>query len=54
MYLVVETLKGGYVPSGSPVLVVNLENGMNSMNNNFTNRPISSLIPFFPATGGGG
>ncbi len=54
MYLVVETLKGGYVPSGSPVLVVNLENGMNSMNNNFTNRPISSLTPFFPATGGGG
>ncbi|MGZ3949015.1 MAG: ammonia-forming cytochrome c nitrite reductase subunit c552, partial [Flavisolibacter sp.] len=54
MYLLVETLKGGYVPSGSPVLVVNLENGKNSMNNNFTNRPISSLIPFFPATGGGG
>ncbi len=54
MYLVVETLKGGYVPSGSPVLVVNLENGTNSMNNNFTNRPISSLIPFVPATGGSG
>ncbi len=54
MYLVVETVKGDYVPSGSPVLVVNLENGMNSMNNNFTNRPISSLIPFVPATGGGG
>ncbi|VVB86016.1 SdrD B-like domain protein [uncultured archaeon] len=44
-YLVVETLKGGYVPSGSPVLVVTLENGMNSMNNNFMNRPVSSLIP---------
>jgi hypothetical protein len=53
MYLVVETLKGGYVPSGSPVLVVNLEDGTNSMNNNFTNRPISSLIPFVPATGRG-
>jgi hypothetical protein len=45
MYLVVETLKGGYVPSGPPVLVVTLENGKNSMNNNFMNRPISSLIP---------
>ncbi len=45
MYLVVETVKGDYVPSGSPVLVVNLENGMNSMNNNFMNRPVSSLVP---------
>ncbi len=45
MYLVVETVKGGYVPSGPPVLVVTLENGTNSMNNNFMNRPISSLIP---------
>jgi protocatechuate 3,4-dioxygenase beta subunit len=45
MYLLVETLKGDYVPSGPPVLVVNLENGKNSMNNNFMNRPISSLIP---------
>ena len=44
-YLVAETLKGGYVPSGSPVLVVTVENGMNSMNNNFMNRPVSSLIP---------
>ncbi len=45
MYIVVETLKGGYVPTGSPVIVVNLENGTNSMNNNFMNRPVSSLIP---------
>jgi hypothetical protein len=45
MYLVVETVKGGYVPSGPPVLVVTLENGKNSMNNNFMNRPVSSLIP---------
>jgi hypothetical protein len=45
MYLLVETLKEGYVPSGPPVLVVTLENGKNSMNNNFMNRPISSLIP---------
>jgi serine-aspartate repeat-containing protein C/D/E len=44
MYLVVETLKGGYVPVGSPVLTVNLANGMNSMNNNFMNRPIQSLV----------
>ncbi len=44
-YLVVETVKGGYVPSGPPVLVVTLENGMNSMNNNFMNRPVSSLVP---------
>ncbi len=45
MYLVVETLQGGYVPVGSPVLTVNLENGTNSMNNNFMNRPVSSLVP---------
>jgi protocatechuate 3,4-dioxygenase beta subunit len=48
MYLVVETLKGSYVPVGSPVLVINLANGMNSMNNNFMNRPVSSLIPSLP------
>jgi protocatechuate 3,4-dioxygenase beta subunit len=48
MYLVVETLQGGYVPVGSPVLVINLANGMNSMNNNFMNRPVSSLVPSLP------
>jgi protocatechuate 3,4-dioxygenase beta subunit len=47
-YLVKETLKKGYVPTGSPVIVVDVENGMNSMNNNFMNRPVSSLIPSLP------
>jgi protocatechuate 3,4-dioxygenase beta subunit len=50
MYLVVETLQGGYVPVGSPVLVINLEDGRNSMNNNFMNRPVSSLVPSLPGT----
>ncbi len=43
-YLVEETVKGDYVPD-SPVIVVDLENGTNSKNNNFMNRPVSSLIP---------
>ncbi len=49
MYIVMETLKGGYVPTSSTVIVVNLENGTNSMDNNFMNRPISSLIPSLSA-----
>ena len=49
-YIVMETpLKRGYVPTDAPVKVVKLEDGTNSMNNNFMNRPIRSLfnIPFF-------
>ncbi len=45
-YIVMETpIKRGYVPTDAPVKVVNLEDGTNSMNNNFMNRPISSLMP---------
>jgi hypothetical protein len=44
-YIVMETpLKRGYVPTDTPVKVVNLKEGTNSMNNNFMNRPIRSLF----------
>ena len=51
-----ETLKVGFIPTGAPVKVVVLAEGRNSMNNNFTNRPVSSLItiPLAAATGRGG
>lgn len=42
-YIVVEKVMGGFVPTVSPVIIVTVENGMNSMNNNFMNRrPVSS------------
>jgi hypothetical protein len=48
-YIVMETpMIRGYVPTDAPVKVVKLEDGTNSINNNFMNRPIRSLfnIPF--------
>jgi hypothetical protein len=42
-YLVIEQLKKGFVPTGSPVKRIKLAQGENSMNNNFTNRPIHRI-----------
>jgi parallel beta-helix repeat protein len=41
-YFVIEKLKKGFVPTSSPVKRIKLAQGKNSMNNNFTNRPIQS------------
>jgi parallel beta-helix repeat protein len=41
-YFVIEKLKKGFVPTSSPVKRIKLAQGKNSMNNNFTNRPIHS------------
>lgn len=38
----IEKLKEGFVPSSSPVKRIKLAQGENSMNNNFTNRPVHS------------
>ncbi len=43
-YIIREELQRGFVPVGSPVKNIVLELGENSMNNNFTNRPIQSLV----------
>jgi S-layer protein (TIGR01567 family) len=42
-YFVIEKLKKGFVPTSSPVKRIKLAQGENSMNNNFTNRPVRSL-----------
>ncbi|VVB93512.1 Plastocyanin [uncultured archaeon] len=49
MYLVKEKLKEGYVPTSSPVRLITLVRGENSLDNNFFNRPVQSLIPTMPA-----
>jgi serine-aspartate repeat-containing protein C/D/E len=43
-YLIKEKLQKGSVPTNPPVKVVTLVQGENSMNNNFTNRPIHNLV----------
>ncbi|VVB87839.1 Uncharacterised protein [uncultured archaeon] len=43
-YILREELQRGFVPVGSPVKNIMLAQGENSMNNNFTNRPIRSLV----------
>lgn len=40
-YIIIETLKVGFVPTSAPVKTVTVAEGKNSANNNFTNRPIS-------------
>ncbi len=42
-YFVIEKLKKGFVPTSPPVKRIKLEHNENSMNNNFTNRPVHSL-----------
>jgi len=42
-YIVIEKLKKGLVPTSSPVKRIKLSQNENSMNNNFTNRPVNSL-----------
>jgi hypothetical protein len=41
-YFVIEKLKKGFVPTSSPVKRIRLAQGKNSMNNNFTNKPVQS------------
>jgi hypothetical protein len=41
-YFVIEKLKKDFVPTSSPVKRIKLAQGMNSMNNNFTNRPVNN------------
>jgi hypothetical protein len=41
-YFVIEKLNKGFVPTSSPVKRIKLAQGMNSMNNNFTNMPVHS------------
>jgi peptidoglycan/xylan/chitin deacetylase (PgdA/CDA1 family) len=41
-YVVIEMLKKGFVPTSSSVKRIKLAQGKNSMNNNFTNRPVQS------------
>lgn len=41
-YFVIEKLKNGFMPTSSPVKRIKLAQGKNSMNNNFTNRPVNS------------
>lgn len=41
-YFVIEKLIKGFVPTSSPVKRIRLTQGKNSMNNNFTNRPVQS------------
>ncbi len=43
-YILREEHQKGFVPVGSPVKHITLTLGENSMNNNFTNRPIRSLV----------
>jgi serine-aspartate repeat-containing protein C/D/E len=43
-YLIKEKNQKGFVPTNPPVKVVTLVQGENSMNKNFTNRPIHSLV----------
>ncbi len=43
-YLIKENLKKGFIPTSKPVIIIKLAKGEDSGNNNFTNRPISSLI----------
>ncbi|HEY9207122.1 MAG TPA: TIGR03118 family protein [Candidatus Methanoperedens sp.] len=49
MYLVKEKLQKGYVPASSPVRFITLVRGENSIENNFFNRPVQSLIPTIAA-----
>ncbi|MCZ7383604.1 MAG: CehA/McbA family metallohydrolase [Candidatus Methanoperedens sp.] len=42
-YFVIEKLEKGFVPTSSPVKRIKIAQGKNSMNNNFTNRPVHSL-----------
>ncbi len=42
-YIVKEKHMKGFIPASPPVIVVSLEKGMDSTDNNFMNRPISSL-----------
>ena len=42
-YIVIEKLKKGFVPTSSPVKRIKLVQEENSMNNNFTNRPVHSM-----------
>jgi len=39
-YIVIEKLKRGFVPTSSPIKRIKLAQDENSMNNNFTNRPV--------------
>jgi subtilisin len=41
-YFVIEKLKKGFVATNPPVKRIKLAQGKNSMNNNFTNRPVNS------------
>lgn len=41
-YFVIEKLKKGFVPTSSPVKRIKIAPGTNSMNINFTNRPVQS------------
>lgn len=43
-YVVMEELQGGFVLNGSPIMSIMLAKGEISENNNFFNRPISSLF----------
>ncbi|VVB92307.1 SdrD B-like domain protein [uncultured archaeon] len=43
-YLIKENLKKGFIPTSKPVIIIKLVKGEDSGNNNFTNRPIPSLI----------
>jgi serine-aspartate repeat-containing protein C/D/E len=43
-YLIKEKHQKGFVPTSSPVKVIKLVQGENSISNNFTNRPIHSLV----------
>lgn len=46
--LIIEQLPRGFIPVTPPVMNLMLAKGQNSMNNNFTNRPVESLIPKLP------
>lgn len=43
-YIIIEKFKKGFVPTSSPVKRIKLAQDENFMNNNFTNRPVHSLV----------
>ncbi len=47
-YIIIEQLPKGFIPVEPPVMNLVLAKGQNSMNNDFTNRPVESLIPELP------
>jgi hypothetical protein len=47
-YIIIVQLQKGFIPVSPPVMNLMLAKGQNSMNKNFTNQPVESLIPKLP------